>query len=39
MERSRRNGSELRQLIVGFVMSDPGTYNEVFLGRTPEDYC
>lgn len=29
----------MRELIAGFVMSDPDTYNEGFLGRTNDKYC
>ena len=32
-------GSSMRKIIADTVSSDPETFNEGILGRTPEDYC
>ena len=37
--RRRDAASELRDIIAGFILSDPVTYNEGLLGKVPEVYC
>jgi len=39
VNRDKASANELRQLVTGFVMSDPENYNEIFLGKTPSEYC
>lgn len=40
LEGHRRDTApELRDVIAGFILSDPVTYNEALLGKAPEQYC
>ncbi|XP_072954354.1 OVARIAN TUMOR DOMAIN-containing deubiquitinating enzyme 2 [Typha angustifolia] len=39
MEHNKSRASELRQVIAATVASDPGKYNEAFLGKPNEEYC
>jgi hypothetical protein len=37
-ERNRQAGAEFREFIAAAIASDPITYSEAILGKSPEEY-